>query len=110
MNFYKKLIIGSCLVGIVLAFLFYKDIKKDVIAITNNDIVNLFQVGVYENIENANKKLNEYVGNVMIKINDYYHVISGICYNENTAMRQQSLRITENKFPNIPCGVSFCDN
>ena len=80
-----KLIIGSILLGGLMAFFFYKDIKYDVIALTNNeDSIYLFQVGVYNNIDNANNKLNEYSANNMFYQNNYYRVISAICYSEET--------------------------
>ena len=80
-----KILLGAILIGCLIAFIFYKDIKKDVIAITNNqDTIYLFQVGVYENINNAYNKLNEYCTNNMFYQDNYYRVISAICYSQDT--------------------------
>lgn len=80
-----KIILGSILLGGLIAFFFYKDIKDDVIALTNSeDSIYLFQVGVYKNINNANNKLTEYTSNMFFYQNNYYRVISAICYSEDT--------------------------
>ena len=85
MKTYVKVLIGAVLIGGILAFIFYKDIKNDVMAISNNtDLVNVFQLGVYKNIKNANKKQNEYSESIVIKKDDYYRVIASVCYSNDT--------------------------
>ena len=96
MKKYGKILIIAICIGGILAFIFYKDIKSDVLALTSNDdTVYLFQVGVYENINNANKKLEEYSGNIMIYYDNYYRVLSGICYSDDTC------EVIKNYFDNI---------
>ena len=62
-----------------MAFLFYKDIKKDVLAITNeNDIIYVFQIGVFKSLDNAENFLEEYPSGGIYKDNDLYRVIIGV--------------------------------
>ena len=79
---YVKILIGSCIIGGLLAFLFYKDITKEVNAITKKeDILYLFQVGVFENENNANNYLTNYPSGIIYKDNNYYRVIIAIAHN-----------------------------
>ena len=85
MKTYIRVIIGAVIIGGVLAFIFYKDIKKDVMAISNNmELVNVFQLGVYKIKDNADKKQSEYNESIIIKKDDYYRVIASICYSDDT--------------------------
>ena len=53
MKKYFKLIIGAILLGALFAYLFYKDINKEVIALEKEkDNIYLFQVGVFKNLDN----------------------------------------------------------
>ena len=54
MKYLIKLCISAVIVGIVLAFLFYKDIKKEVNALDNiKEKVYAFQAGVFNLEQNA---------------------------------------------------------
>ena len=51
---YIKVLIAAVIIGVLIAVFFYKDIKNEVIAITNNDSeISLFQVGVFKVYDNA---------------------------------------------------------
>ena len=54
MKAYIKIIIGAILIGSMFAFLFYRDINSEVVALTTKEYtVNLFQVGVFKDYDNA---------------------------------------------------------
>ena len=51
---------------------------------SNTDYVYVFQLGIYKNIDNANKKSNEYSESIIFSKDDYYRVIASVCYSNDT--------------------------
>ena len=79
MKTYMKIIIFSVIIGTILAIFFYKDIKKEVNAITRrDDIIYIFQVGVFTNVENALEFQKEYDYSIIYQDNEYYRVLVGV--------------------------------
>ncbi len=76
MKTYLKVIIIAILFGGLIAFLFYRDIKKEVNALTSKDnTINLFQVGVYKIYDNAINCKNNYDNAIIYEDNGLYRVI-----------------------------------
>ncbi|MDE6284544.1 MAG: hypothetical protein K2M17_02265, partial [Bacilli bacterium] len=79
MKTYLKVVIGAVIIGGIMAFFFYQDIQKEVIAITKTeDIVYVFQAGVFKSLENAQNKQQEYAASGILKDNDLYRVIIAV--------------------------------
>ena len=77
MNSTLKVIFFSSFIGILLAFLFFTNIKEKAEA-KNKPILYAFQVGVFKNKENAdNYKLKFTTGKVLFD-GDYYRVYVGV--------------------------------
>lgn len=82
MKKYFKVIVIAVIIGSVIAFLFYKDIKEEVKAITNKDEqIYLFQAGIFKNYDNAAYLAKSFNASIIYQENDYYRVIIGISYN-----------------------------
>lgn len=82
MKKYIKILLFSSLIGFILAYFFYKDIKKEVQAISSGEeMVTLFQVGVFKDYDNALKLSKTYPSGAIYSDNDYYRVIISLCYN-----------------------------
>lgn len=76
MKGYIKVIIIAILIGGLIAFFFYKDIKNEVNALTSQDnTINLFQVGVYKIYDNALNCKNSYDNAIIYEDNGLYRVI-----------------------------------
>lgn len=76
MKGYIKVIIIAILIGGLIAFFFYKDIKNEVNALTSQDnTINLFQVGVYKIYDNALNCKNNYDNAIIYEDNGLYRVI-----------------------------------
>lgn len=91
MKSYIKIIIGAILIGGIFAFLFYKDIKKEVVALTTKEnTISLFQVGVFEQIENAKNYQELYAPAIIYNTDNYYRVIVGISYHEENKVKLES--------------------
>ena len=85
MKSYIKIIVLAIFIGGLFAFIFYKDIRNDVSDITNSkDIVHIFQIGAYEDMNNAVIKKKEYTSSSLFYDNGLYRVIASVCYNDNT--------------------------
>ena len=85
MKKYIKILFISTIIGGVLAFLFYKDINEEVIAISKKEeVVTLFQVGVFKDYNNALEFSNTFASSIIYNDNEYYRVIIAISYNEDT--------------------------
>lgn len=81
MKMYLKIVMGAVLIGGIMAFFFYQDIQKEVIAITKTeDIVYVFQAGVFKSLENAENKKQEYAASGILKDNDVYRVIIAVTH------------------------------
>ena len=89
MKKYFKYFLGAILVGSILAFFFYKDIQKEVIALdTNEDYVNVFQVGVFKNEENAKSMAQSYSLGTIYKDQDYFRVFIGVTINNSSKLEE----------------------
>ena len=73
MKTYLKLILGASL----FAYFFYRDIKKEVNALTNKEeTLYLFQVGVFQNPANAENYATNFDSSGIYKTDDLYRVIT----------------------------------
>ena len=87
MKSYFKAICGAIIIGSILAFIFYLDIKKEVVALTNNDdCVTIVQVGVYQNKNNALASACKYPSALIYQDQDYYRVFIGITINNQNKL------------------------
>lgn len=76
MKTYGKLIIGAILIGSFLAFLFYRDIKNEVNALSKeNSKAYLFQVGVFTSEANAINYAEKFASHALVNIDKYYRVL-----------------------------------
>lgn len=76
MKNYLKIVIGAIFIGGIMAFFFYHDIKKEVIAISNPEkSVYVFQVGVFKSLENAQKFVQNYPSGEIYRDKDIYRII-----------------------------------
>ena len=91
MKTYLKVVIGAIIIGGVFAYFFYKDISKEVIALTNKNYeVSLFQVGVFKNQDNALNYQNNFDCSIIYEDGDYYRVLVGIAYHEENKVKLES--------------------
>lgn len=78
--------------GGLLAYLFYYDINKEVRAISKKEeVVTLFQVGVFKDYNNATFFSKTFPSSLIYKDNDYYRVIIAISYHEETKLKLESI-------------------
>ena len=93
MKAYIKIIIGAILIGSMFAFLFYRDISSEVVALTTKEYtVNLFQVGVFKDYDNALNYQNKYSPAIIYEDNSgYYRVIIGLAYHEENKVNNDGL-------------------
>jgi len=91
MKKYVKFLFIAVFVGIILAFLFYKDITKEVRALTKKEeIISLFQVGVFKNENNATNFANTFSSSIVFKDGDYYRVIIAAVYHEEAKKKLEA--------------------
>lgn len=72
-----KIVLFSSLIGVVLAGLFFFNIKEKAEA-KNKPILYAFQVGVFKNQENANNYKNRFSFSKVIYDGEYYRVFIGV--------------------------------
>ena len=97
MEVYLRIVIGAILIGGVFAYLFYKDISSEVIAITNKEYeVNLFQAGVFKNKDNAINFQNNFKESIIYEDGEYFRVIIGLAYHEENKVKLESYFTTNN--------------
>lgn len=83
MKKYVKFLLIAIFIGIVLAFVFYKDITREVRALTKKEeVISLFQVGVFKNESNATNFANTFSSSLVFKDGDYFRVIIAAVYHE----------------------------
>ena len=78
MKIYVKIFVVAILFGVFFSFLYYQNLNKDIKTVFNsNDTekIYVFQVGVFENIENAISLKNKYLSGGIYEVEDLYHVI-----------------------------------
>ena len=91
MKTYLKIIVGAILIGSIFAYLFYKDISSEVVAISNSEYeITLFQVGVFKSLENAQNYQSNFATSIIYEDNEYYRVIIGISYHEENKVKLES--------------------
>lgn len=79
MKTYGKFIALAIVLGAILAFFFYKDIKTEVMALTSNDgYVDVFQVGVYKERKNAMDAQSNYPGSFIYQDKEYFRLFVGV--------------------------------
>ncbi len=84
MKSYGKLIIGAIVIGAFFAYLFFKDINKEVMALEkNSQNIYLFQVGVFKNLDNANNYAKNFPSKIIYQTADYYRVVTCLTTMEN---------------------------
>ena len=91
MKTYLKIILGAVLVGSLFAYLFYKNISSEVVAITNKEYeITLFQAGVFKSYDNAQNYQNNFDASIIYEDDGYYRVIIGIAYHEENKVKLES--------------------
>lgn len=87
MKTYLKLVGGAVLIGGILAYLFYHDINKEVIALENTENnLYLFQVGVFSNYDNALNFAPKYSSNIIYQADNFYRVLTCATINNKDKM------------------------
>lgn len=84
MKAYLKILVIASLLGIILAFIFFKNLKKDnLFAMANNETVFVFQVGVFKSYTNALNFKEKFSSAGIYQKGNYYHVILAVTiYNQ----------------------------
>lgn len=91
MKRYFKILSICIILGGIIAFLFYRDINNEVRAVVKKEeIVSLFQVGVFKNKENALKFAKSFNTFKVIESDNYYRVIIAVCFSDNVALKLES--------------------
>lgn len=81
MKKYLKIIGVAVFIGGILAFFFYRDINKEVRAITKKEeSLYLFQVGVFKDSKNAQDFAATFESSLVYQDGEFYRVIVGIAY------------------------------
>lgn len=92
MKKYLKVVILAVVIGGVLAYFFYKDIKTEVKAITSKEEkVFLFQVGVFKSFDNASKLREKYETSTIYKDGEYYRVIIGVVHSDDALAKLENI-------------------
>ena len=77
MKTYLKIVVASVIVGGFLAYLFYHDINKEVIALEQTGTtLYLFQVGVFTNATNAENFASNFDSSLIYDNEDFYRVLT----------------------------------
>ena len=94
---YIKVLIAAVIIGVFIAFFFYKDIKNEVIAITNNNSeISLFQVGVFKVYDNAINFTKNFDDAFIYEDNDLYRVIIGASYHNEAKIKLEEYFTSQN--------------
>ena len=97
MKTYTKVLIAAVICGFLVAFIFYKDIKNEVIAITNKESnISLFQVGVFKIYDNAINYQENFTNSIIYKDNDLYRVIIGATYHNEAKIKLEQFFTKQN--------------
>ncbi len=92
MKKYIKILLISVIIGIILAYFFYADINKEVRAITKKEeVVTLFQVGVFKDYNNAVDFSHTFSSSAIYKDNEYYRVIIALAYHDDVKTKLELL-------------------
>ena len=94
---YIKVLIAAVIIGVLIAVFFYKDIKNEVIAITNNDSeISLFQVGVFKVYDNALNFSESFENSLIYEDNGLYRVIIGASYHVEAKIKLEQYFTNQN--------------
>ena len=94
---YIKVLIAAVITGVLIAVFFYKDIKNEVIAITNNDSeISLFQVGVFKVYDNAINFSESFENSLIYEDNGLYRVIIGAAYHNEAKIKLEQYFTEQN--------------
>lgn len=94
---YIKVLIAAVIIGVLIAVFFYKDIKNEVIAITNNDSeISLFQVGVFKVYDNALNFSESFENSLIYEDNGLYRVIIGASYHNEAKIKLEEYFTSQN--------------
>lgn len=94
---YIKVLIAAVIIGVLIAIFFYKDIKNEVIAITNNDSeISLFQVGVFKVYDNALNFSESFDNSLIYEDNGLYRVIIGASYHNEAKIKLEQYFTKQN--------------
>lgn len=96
----KKLLITLFIAissGGVFAYVIYKNMNKEIEMVINNaNVISFFQVGVFKNVDNASKYMQNFSSSIIIKDNDYYRVIIAILQNEEAITKLKEYFSSQN--------------
>ncbi len=94
---YIKVLIAAVIIGVLIAVFFYKDIKNEVIAITNNaSEISLFQVGVFKVYDNALNFSESFENSLIYEDNSLYRVIIGASYHVEAKIKLEQYFTNQN--------------
>lgn len=94
---YIKVLIAAIMCGALIAFFFYKDIKNEVTAITNQESnISLFQVGVFKVYDNALNFQKNFDNSFIYEDNGLYRVIIGASYHMEARVKLEEFFNKEN--------------
>ena len=94
---YIKVLIAAVIIGVLIAVFFYKDIKNEVIAITNNaSEISLFQVGVFKVYDNALNFSEFFENSLIYEDNGLYRVIIGASYHVEAKIKLEQYFTNQN--------------
>lgn len=92
MKKYFKILLCSIVVGGTLAYFFFRDINKEVRAITKKEeVVTLFQTGVFKDYNNALDFSKTFGSSIVYKDSDYYRVIIALVYHDDVKTKLEVL-------------------
>lgn len=92
MKKYLKILGVAVIIGGVIAYFFYYDINKEVRAISKKEeIVTLFQTGVFKDYNNATSFASTFPSSYVYKDNEYYRVIIAVCYHKETKLKLETI-------------------
>ena len=84
MKKYLKILLFSVAIGGILAYFFYRDINKEVRAISKKEeVVTIFQTGVFKDYNNALDFSKTFASSIVYKDSNYYRVIIALTYHED---------------------------
>lgn len=92
MKKYLKILLVATSIGVILAYLFYKDITDEVKAITKKEeVLTLFQVGVFKNYNNALEYSTNYSNSYIYYDNEYYRVIINALHSKDVIKKEENI-------------------
>ena len=92
MKKYLKILGVAVIIGGVIAYFFYYDINKEVRAISKKEeIVTLFQTGVFKDYNNATSFAATFPSSYVYKDSEYYRVIIAVCYHKETKLKLETI-------------------